>query len=529
MTGLVTGNLALLASSPEGIKKLRAMILEFAIQGKLTSQEADDECATELLSRITLEKARQIASGNHQRRKPARCSAGKNTSAELPIGWAQAFLGELVKISTGKLDANAAVADGKYLFFTCSKTPSRIDAYSYDTDAVLLAGNGDFNIKKYSGKFDAYQRTYVIEPIIWGIDYCFIVFSAKINEITENNRGSAVPYLKLGDIESLPILVPPFAEQTRLVAKVNELMALCDRLEVRQQDAEAAHAKLVQALLDSLTRARDVDEFRAAWQRLAQEFRSLFNTEASIDALEQAILQLAISGRIVDQQCIDEADVKVAHDCAMPKIPVRPLFDLPAHWRWGHLAEVAKVLSGYAFSSECFQSTPGTRVVKITNAGVGNFVETNDFLPGPFSEVHKNFAVRAGDLILALTRPYVSTGLKISKCPVSYDGALLNQRVASIRFSSPVDTEFGFLFLRSPAVLALYKERFGRSGLQPNLKVSDVTTLPIPIAPTEEQHRIVAKVTELLALCDQLKARIAAARAKHAQLAEALVAQALAA
>lgn len=529
MTGLVTENLALLASAPDGIKKLRAIILEFATQGKLTPPDAGDECATELLSRIALEKARQIDSGNLKRRKSALGNAGKNTSTELPRGWAQAFLGDLVKITTGKLDANAAVADGKYPFFTCSKTPSRIDAYSYDTDAVLLAGNGDFNIKKYSGRFDAYQRTYVIEPIIWGLEYCFLVFSANLKEIAENNRGSAVPYLKLGDVENLPILVPPLAEQRRLVAKVNELMALCDRLAARQQDAGAAHAQLVQALLDSLTQARDADELRAAWQRLAQEFQSLFNTDASINALEQAILQLAVSGRIVDQRCGDEANVKAAHDCAMPKIPARPLFDLPARWRWGHLTEVAKVLSGYAFSSECFQSTPGTRVVKITNAGVGNFIETNDFLPKPLPGAHKNFAVRAGDLILALTRPYVSAGLKISKCPVSYDGALLNQRVASIRFSSSVETDFGFLFLRSPAVLALYKARLGKSGLQPNLKMSDVTTLPIPIAPLAEQHRIVAKATELLALCDQLKARIAAARAKHAQLAEALVKRAAAA
>ena len=84
----------------------------------------------------------------------------------LPINWAKTELGEIVELATGKLDANAAKENGEFPFFTCAREALRIDQYAFDQEAVLLAGNGDFNIKHYVGKFNAYQRTYVLRPLI---------------------------------------------------------------------------------------------------------------------------------------------------------------------------------------------------------------------------------------------------------------------------------------------------------------------------------------------------------------------------
>ena len=249
MTTLLTNNLPLLAGGPNGIKRLRELILELAVRGKLVAQDPSDEHATELLKRIAEEKARLVAEGKIKNPKSLASLKQDEQCDELPEGWALSRLGEVVNICTGKLDANAAVPGGEYPFFTCSQKPSRISTYSFDTAAVLLAGNGDFNLKKFQGRFDAYQRTYVIEPVLWILDFCFISVSAEIERITENNRGSAIPYLKLGDITNPVIWMPPLAEQHRIVAKVDELMSICDQLKTRLTQARQLKEQLTSALV----------------------------------------------------------------------------------------------------------------------------------------------------------------------------------------------------------------------------------------------------------------------------------------
>lgn len=248
-------HLALITQRQEHVKKLRKTILDLAVRGKLVPQDPNDEPAATLMSQIktvrheTAKKGRQITK--------ELSNQDFESGGETPLGWEVVTLGEVVKIRTGKLDANAAVKGGKYPFFTCSNSASEIDTYSFDTGAVLLAGNGDFNLKVYRGKFDAYQRTYVIEPIIWNLQYCFILFRSEISRITVNHRGSAIPYLKLGDITSPIIFLPPLNEQRRIVAKVDELMALCDQLEDSLTAESDRRSRLLAAALAQALEASD--------------------------------------------------------------------------------------------------------------------------------------------------------------------------------------------------------------------------------------------------------------------------------
>ena len=143
----------------------------------------------------------------------------------IPQGWHIKRFGDLVSISTGKKDANAQVVGGKYPFFTCAQGVSEIDNYAFDTEAVIVAGNGDFNVKYYKGKFDAYQRTYVIEtkndliPIFlyYGTQYA-------LPRITSGARGSTIQYLKIGDFTEFQFLVPPIQEQK----KITEILSAVD-------------------------------------------------------------------------------------------------------------------------------------------------------------------------------------------------------------------------------------------------------------------------------------------------------------
>lgn len=143
-----------------------------------------------------------------------------------------ARLGEYVRIRTGKLDANASSPNGQYPFFTCAVEPLRIESYSYDCECVLVAGNGDLNVKYYCGKFDAYQRTYIIESLdktILSVPYLYCFLDKYVETLRQQAIGGVIKYIKLGNLTEANIPIPSLDEQFSVVAnvnKVNELIAL---------------------------------------------------------------------------------------------------------------------------------------------------------------------------------------------------------------------------------------------------------------------------------------------------------------
>ena len=161
-------------------------------------------------------------------------------------------IGELTKIKTGKLDANAASEDGQYPFFTCSKEPLRISTYSYDCECVLVAGNGDLNVKYYNGKFDAYQRTYIIEDNGSGklyMPYLYYFMEGYIEELRKQAIGGVIKYIKLGNLTNALIELPSIDEQKSIVEILVKAKGI---LEKRNDELNA---------LDDLIKARFVEMF----------------------------------------------------------------------------------------------------------------------------------------------------------------------------------------------------------------------------------------------------------------------------
>ena len=129
-------------------------------------------------------------------------------------------LGDLTRIKTGKLDANASSPDGKYPFFTCSREPLRINSYSYDCECVLVAGNGDLNVKYFNGKFDAYQRTYIIEENGAGklfMPYLYYFLDGYVEELRKLSIGGVIKYIKLGNLTDALIELPDIQSQRAIV------------------------------------------------------------------------------------------------------------------------------------------------------------------------------------------------------------------------------------------------------------------------------------------------------------------------
>lgn len=161
-------------------------------------------------------------------------------------------IGDLTKIKTGKLDANASSEDGQYPFFTCSKEPLKISTYSYDCECVLVAGNGDLNVKYYNGKFDAYQRTYIIEDNGSGkihMPYLYYFMENYIEELRKQAIGGVIKYIKLGNLTEALIKLPSIDEQKAIVKLLSEISHIL----VLQKDEISK--------LDELIKARFVELF----------------------------------------------------------------------------------------------------------------------------------------------------------------------------------------------------------------------------------------------------------------------------
>lgn len=140
-------------------------------------------------------------------------------------------LGEYVNIKTGKLDANTSDINGKYPFFTCSKEPLLINNYSYDCESVLVAGNGNLNVKYYNGKFDAYQRTYIIESKdkqILNTKYLYYLINSRIGKLRRDSIGGVIKYIKLGNLTNIEFLLLGMSEQSKIVRILDEIQLIID-------------------------------------------------------------------------------------------------------------------------------------------------------------------------------------------------------------------------------------------------------------------------------------------------------------
>ena len=136
-------------------------------------------------------------------------------------------LGEICNIKTGKLDANASSTNGEYPFFTCSKEPLKIDSYSYDCECILVAGNGDLNVKYYDGKFDAYQRTYIIEvnnKNSYRTKYIYLLIESKIDELRNKSIGGVIKYIKLRDLTDINVPVISIDLQDKIIGNSFKLI-----------------------------------------------------------------------------------------------------------------------------------------------------------------------------------------------------------------------------------------------------------------------------------------------------------------
>jgi type I restriction enzyme S subunit len=342
-------------------------------------------------------------------------------------------------------------------------------------------------------------------------------------------------------MRSFVVPLPPLEEQKEIVKVVETLFKEVEQLEQLTVERIRLKEDFVTSALNQLT----TNNANQDWTFLQDHFKSFFNETSNIKKLRETVLQIAVQGKLtaVWRSCHPELvsgshhasqllkriqeekaqlikDKKIKKEKALPKITKEEIpYELPKGWVWCRLGTVTDIIAGASFKSGDFNNTGGVKCIKITNAGVRSFVETNDYLPEGFDKLYSNYLIKEGDLILALTRPYIKNGLKISICPSTYNDSLLNQRVASIRsMSSYIYHPYIFSFIQSPKVLNYYKSKFDDKSQQPNMKMGDITDLLISLPPLEEQKAIVEKVNALMGLCDTLAQEVQQSQEHSEQL-----------
>lgn len=553
MTALLTDNLPLLAGAPNGIKKLRELILELAVRGKLVPQDPRDEPASELLKRIAEEKARLVAEGKIKRQKQLADIGEEEWPFELPEQWAWVRLADLAypqagfAFKSGGFNTSGLglplirIRDVGQSFSGTFYEGEYRSEFVVERGDYLISMDGQFRVATWQGD-SALLNQRVARLIFFGNESAcrFIADSlqARLLELQGVKAYTTVDHLSGGQISEAIIALPPLAEQHRIVAKVDELMALCDRLEAQQADAESAHAQLVQALLGSLTQAVDAEDFAASWQRLAEHFHTLFTTESSIDALKQTLLQLAVMGKLVPQDPSDQPASELLRNIEKEKNQLiakkairrgKPLpgieedemrFKLPIGWEWIRLGQVGDWGAGATPSrgnSDYYGGTmPWFKSGELVADYISDSEETVTELALKECSLRQN---KAGDVLIAMY------GATIGKTAIlSVDGTT-NQAVCACTPFTGLLNRYLLLTLKS------LKANFigqGAGGAQPNISREKIVATVAGLPPLAEQQRIVAKVDQLMALCDQLKARLAQARQLNEQLATALVEQAVA-
>jgi type I restriction enzyme S subunit len=547
--------------SLHGIKKLRELILELAVQGKLIPQDPNDEPASVLLEKIAREKARLIKEGKLKKQEPLPEITDDEKVFELPNGWEWVRLGSIGETNIGLTYSPKDISDiGTPVLRSNNVQKGKLDLTDLvrvnmeiknsvivqEGDLLICARNGS---KALVGK--TAQVTGLSEEMAFGAfmaifrslvnDYvlCFInsplfrkmiddVNTTTINQITQNN------------LKTTMFPLPPLAEQRRIVSKVDELMAMCDQLEKQQTGSNATHQTLVETLLVTLTNTANQDEFAEAWQRIANHFDILFITEQSIDQLKQTILQLAVMGKLVPQNPNDEPasvllkkiaaqkarlikEGKIKKQEPLPEITDdEKLFNLPEGWEWTQLGNLsANIHYGYTTSAD--HGNSGVRLLRITD--IQNDSVDWETVPGCEIEEKKanDYLLEDNDILIARTGGTIGKSYLVENIDVKAVFASYLIRVKRIEgmYSPFIKTYLGSQLYWQQ----LYENSMGTG--QPNVNATALKRLVFPLPPIAEQHRIVAKVDELMALCDKLKARINDAQTTQIQLANTIVERAV--
>jgi len=531
-----------LASSTNGIAKLRELILDLAVHGLLVPQDTDDEPATVQLKKIAAEKEQLFKEGKIKKQQPPPTIDTADLPFLLPVGWEWVYLSETLALVTdgdhqpppkaecgipflvignlnkARINLNNCryVPNEYYQALDWGRQPLKSDLLYTVTGSYGMPIAVDIDDPFCVQRHVAILKTTESSPhryllSLLGSHYAF-------DYATKIATGIAQKTVPLTGLRKMPIPLPPEQEQLRIIKKIDELMALCDQLDQHQNHSNTIHQRLLQTLLESLTQSTDNEAFQQIWAQISAHFDTLFTTESSVDQLKQVILQLAVMGKLVEQEPNDEhasvllekinaekqrltKEGKIKKQQVLPEIHEEErLFVLPSGWIWVRLGA-----TGY--------STTGKTPITANSDLYGNeipFIGPGQITPQGkiidpekwLSEKGRNQTTIAklGDILM------VCIGGSIGKSAIAHKELAFNQQINCVT-AVCLDNRYLHIAMNGPHFQkAIIVSATGSAT--PIINKSRWDELLIPLPPLAEKHRIVAKVDELMTICDLLKIRI---------------------
>lgn len=549
-----------------GIKKLRELILELAVRGKLVPQDPNDEPASVLLKRIAAEKAELVKQGKIKKPKPLPEISDEEKPFDLPVGWEWVALQEICSLENGDRSKNypnkSTLVETGIPFINAGHLENgniRQEDMTFITPehfSILRSGkflNGDilFCLRGSLGKSAIVQNlsgaiasslviVRVFKPTF--NKYIHLYFDAPLSYdfINKYDNGTAQPNLAATDLARFLVPLPPLDEQSRIVNKITELMTLCDQLEQYSLTSLNAHQQLVETLLTTLTDSQNAEELAENWARISEHFDTLFTTEASIDALKQTILQLAVMGKLVPQDPNDEPASELLKRIAQEKAqlvkdgkikkqkPLPPIsdeekpFELPEGWEWCLFENVVDIQSGITkgrnLANRKLISIPYLRVANVQR-GYLDLSEVKE-IEIPEEEKDKYHVIK-GDLLITEGGDWDTVGRTTVWC---HDWYIANQNhVFKGRIiGQDIDPYWLETYMNSPYSRDYFASASKQTTNLASINKTQLRGCPVAIPPSSEAEKIMLKLNDFNELCEKLKLQIQSAQQTQLHLADAL-------
>lgn len=581
-------NLESFVELPEGVEKLREMILDLAVRGNLSEQDNDDEPAHVLLERIAVERKRLEKAKELRKQKYPPTPIGDEVPHALPNGWAWtrlSIVGEIGPRNNVEDDLEVSflpmktIADG----FTSSIEPE-VRPWGEVKKGFTHVGDGDIALAKITPCFQNRKSAvirgllngvgagttelHVVRPIGNGIvpEYallhlkCLTFLNVGVSKMTGSAGQKRVPKDYFADT---PFPLPPLAEQRRIVSKVESLMSLCDTLESQRRSRESVRERASRSVLASLTSASTPlpagtsratstaistgETLQSSWQRLSDHFEVLLDQPSGPAHLRQSILQLAVQGKLVPQDPNDEpasemlggllakrAELLEAGEIRKRKALTdeqrgEPMFVAPIGWCWNHFENLADLASGVTKGRKLegreTASFPYLRVANVQRWLVDTSVMKEITIPVDELEKYRLFK---GDLLMTEGGDWDKLG-RTSIWNGEIENCLHQNHVFRARlFHEGIEREWIMMFMNSLVGREYFASKSKQTTNLASINMTQLRSCPVPVPPKAEQKRIVSKVSVLLSQLDELSARLRCRQSTTDALLTALIHQILA-
>jgi type I restriction enzyme S subunit len=561
-----------ISDAPDAISRLRRFILDLAVRGKLVEQDPRDEPASELLKRIQDERRRHHTDGTVRKKAASQIDASE-MPFDLPESWVRSSLAEVASYGLPeKVDSNKAISANTWVLDLedIEKDTSRLVERVLSSSRPFHSSKTRFNkgdvlfgkLRPYLNKVlvadtDGVCTTEII-PIrgFGGIapEYIRLVLKSPLTmkRIDRLMYGMKMPRLGTDDALGLNFPLPPLAEQPRIVAKVDEMIALCDRLETARAERESRRDRLTASSLHRLNNGADPDAFRDHARFYFNHLPRLTTKSEHILQLRQTILNLAVRGKLVPQDPHDEPAAELLKRIQAEKVrlvnegtikSLQPALSIgveeipsavPDGWEWVRVRDLLLGDTQNGYSRKPDDALDGIPILRISAGTVrkdGVVAEEEHKLIGGVSAAQQEqYRLQPGDLLACRfngNRSYVgrlTIYLDYLGLQPIYPDKLIRLRLLS-QFTLP---KLVRCFAESSVVRRDIENYCATTVGNWGISASNLKEIKIPLPPLAEQERIVAKVDELMALCDRLEAQLTTTQTESGRLLEAVLHEALA-